>query len=621
MIKLSDFFKDNKKIVVKTTLDGLLSGVILSKYLGCEIVGYSNGGEIWLSKEIMDLCKPIYVGQYISDYMVRSVDSHMIVFDQQHLKKLRQNDNIINPNVQWGAYFKDYFYMYPFGLSLYLIALLEKEGYDISIPGINQKFESIDITIDGWYLLLSAANSLRNSRNTQYESNIIQWTLYIKSLSQFGKNTEWLINQINLYRIGEIVHQPISAFLETFDFTEYNGTLLLGNISNPVNRSGNIEENLKRFLSLSFKFFDLEENFIRDNLFYHSIEYIPAGWDGQSSLKDFLDFINREQIFSYSFNRWPKSSNNFSCYSIKYENDYTILNKETKEFINCYIEERKKGYWGKSKDLNFLFKKCLSSIWPEEGYSLDFLGIKNPKPLLDNKYYDEYIKYYKLYFYKSDIVSPNGSYKYISIPHPKLIFSIQKNVYPVSFEIMIPKKCSSIKRFFGLQKYVSYECSFPYEDGMKIDDYIERDIADYIVPEIWEKIYIRHYSLAVWDAFLLNEARYILPVCYDYERKNIICDLEDLYIMINRYSEHYPFLPNIINTNLNSYYFLPKIHLGIHWEGLEMHRVPIHYAIITYHYWQQNKGFIKCEQFLEWIDDFHVKFTEKHEEIIIDTSI
>ncbi len=39
---LKELFAKNKNIIINTDIDGILSGALLVKYLGCQIVGFTN---------------------------------------------------------------------------------------------------------------------------------------------------------------------------------------------------------------------------------------------------------------------------------------------------------------------------------------------------------------------------------------------------------------------------------------------------------------------------------------------------------------------------------------------------------------------------------------------------
>ena len=59
---LKELFEKNKNIIINTDIDGILSGIILVKYCGCKIVGFTNSKDsVWLADGYDDLFKHIYI--------------------------------------------------------------------------------------------------------------------------------------------------------------------------------------------------------------------------------------------------------------------------------------------------------------------------------------------------------------------------------------------------------------------------------------------------------------------------------------------------------------------------------------------------------------------------------
>ena len=55
---LRELFAENKNIIINTDIDGILSGALLVKYLGCNIVGFTNSKDaVWLADDHDDLYK------------------------------------------------------------------------------------------------------------------------------------------------------------------------------------------------------------------------------------------------------------------------------------------------------------------------------------------------------------------------------------------------------------------------------------------------------------------------------------------------------------------------------------------------------------------------------------
>ena len=53
---LKELFEKNKNIVINTDIDGFLCGMILQKYYGCRVVGFSDSRDkVWLTPEVNDI--------------------------------------------------------------------------------------------------------------------------------------------------------------------------------------------------------------------------------------------------------------------------------------------------------------------------------------------------------------------------------------------------------------------------------------------------------------------------------------------------------------------------------------------------------------------------------------
>lgn len=58
----------NKPILINSDLDGIISGLLLKKYLNCTIVGFTNSAEtIWLQKGFTDFKNACFVDMYVTN--------------------------------------------------------------------------------------------------------------------------------------------------------------------------------------------------------------------------------------------------------------------------------------------------------------------------------------------------------------------------------------------------------------------------------------------------------------------------------------------------------------------------------------------------------------------------
>ena len=101
-MRLSEFFEraNTKNIVINSDIDGFLSGMILQKYYGCEIVGFSNSNNaIWLSPEIHSIYEPVYIDIFVNHPNVFCIDQHIVAYDDAHLARIALDGTKMNPNI------------------------------------------------------------------------------------------------------------------------------------------------------------------------------------------------------------------------------------------------------------------------------------------------------------------------------------------------------------------------------------------------------------------------------------------------------------------------------------------------------------------------------------------
>lgn len=144
---LKELFENNKNIVINTDIDGFLCGMVLQKYYDCKIVGFSNSREtVWLTPDVTDIDKPIYIDLYVARPDVICIEQHIIAYDRAHHEEIKAYGTKINPNLERERTFvgdmqSDYYHKYPFGTIHYLIALMEREGIKVELPNLGQLWD------------------------------------------------------------------------------------------------------------------------------------------------------------------------------------------------------------------------------------------------------------------------------------------------------------------------------------------------------------------------------------------------------------------------------------------------------------------------------------------------
>ena len=192
-MRLSEIFSKNKNIVINSDIDGILSGIILNKYYGCEIVGFSNSKEaVWLKPGI-GVYDPVYIDLYVVNPDVICIEQHIIATDANHLQQLKNLGTKLNPNLDRGKVFTDdYYHKYPFGTVHYLITLMEEEGIKVDLPNLDEVITApngTSITIG--QLILRADDALYSSLGP-YADNAQDWWNWLVRKSNHAASVQLL---------------------------------------------------------------------------------------------------------------------------------------------------------------------------------------------------------------------------------------------------------------------------------------------------------------------------------------------------------------------------------------------------------------------------------------------
>ncbi|MBQ7765965.1 MAG: hypothetical protein IJ397_03870 [Lachnospiraceae bacterium] len=189
-MKLSDFFKkaNTKNIVINTDIDGFLSGMILQKYYGCKVVGFSDSDEyIWLSPEIKSIDEPVYIDIFINKPEVYSIDQHIIAYDATYIENFLSWGTKMNPNLDIvkTTYKKDYTHKFPFGTVHYLIALMKQDGIDVEFNDLATAHsvkgkDGVEYHICPGQVILRADDALHTTL-AAYKVNASKWWEKLKA--------------------------------------------------------------------------------------------------------------------------------------------------------------------------------------------------------------------------------------------------------------------------------------------------------------------------------------------------------------------------------------------------------------------------------------------------------
>lgn len=206
----------NKKCIINADLDGILSGMLLHKFLGWEVVGFSSCSgkptdEIWVMDRTVDIGKCVYIDLPVALKSIDIIDQHFISFDEGGVDRYKNCNNKLNPNVMRKRHYSkgDYCKKYPFGTVHFILALLESIGVitedvlpDIQVSGIS----ALDI-------LLRADGVIANT--STYTNNCIDWCDW---LIQVGGTTT--------NKIFSTVKNDYTSMLDTVPLVEQKLNLL-----------------------------------------------------------------------------------------------------------------------------------------------------------------------------------------------------------------------------------------------------------------------------------------------------------------------------------------------------------------------------------------------------------
>jgi hypothetical protein len=310
-------FKDNK-LIINSDIDGVLSGLILSNYANCEIVGFSNSDNtVWIDEtKVKSIYDATYIDMFVANSNVKCIDQHIVSVNESQHQLLKLNPNKLNPNFDNPRFHvpnNSYFNKYPFGTVHYIIALLEAEKSILSIDFM-KKIGDINF-ID---LLLRADDAMKTSVDSAYVANAAIWWKWLYEKSNRSKNMNILIqylNNLNKFSV-ELIKNNTTKLLKnphTFGCESPDG-----GYKSIIDKNGNLLSNVVDYINFLSNASGL-------NCFNTNLKLTPfVGIAKRTSLNHLQirelienNSINGDEIFSYAFVRSAIKGDNFS---------YTVMN-------------------------------------------------------------------------------------------------------------------------------------------------------------------------------------------------------------------------------------------------------------------------------------------------------
>ncbi len=303
---LKSLFSQNPNIIINTDIDGFLSGMILQKYYGCKIVGFSNSKEtIWVTPEVGSIYDPIYIDLYVNRPDVICIEQHIISYDKFHHDRIVQMGTKINPNLERKRTFvgdmeSDYYHKYPFGTVHYLMSLMAKENIHVKFNKLDKEF-SFDIngrnynTCPGQVML--RADDALYSTLSPYRANALDWW-------------EWLDPSHDSPAINEI-----REYIETCDIakaSDYKKAIgdffkalgcdgIDGAFRNITNEQGLLLDKVKKYNEIVSRIMGMElvvpEKYVVHKGKY-IIQFCRPGYD--------MKVLEADNLYSYAFIFGPR---------------------------------------------------------------------------------------------------------------------------------------------------------------------------------------------------------------------------------------------------------------------------------------------------------------------------
>ena len=302
----------NKPILINSDLDGIMSGLLLQKYMNCKVVGFTNSAEaIWLHNDFTDFEDVCFVDMFVADPEIICIDQHIVSVNEKHYQKLKNNKKKINPNLINPRFLlptSSYKLKYPFGTVHFIIALLEK--MDIKMDAIlTEKNPHKLCCID---FILRADDTMKTTVDSKYMDNANDWWKWLKEISNNGQTTKNFINYLEnttpkkgkelKRRIGDVLKKD-PYYCDSSD----------GGIDNITNEDGFLKTSAISYFKLiaklmNIEIFDTESSFKK---FTGITKRMSLNNNQREELIN-SNTIDGEKLFSYAFVRTIGRAENFS---------------------------------------------------------------------------------------------------------------------------------------------------------------------------------------------------------------------------------------------------------------------------------------------------------------------
>lgn len=311
---LRELFANNPNIIINTDIDGILSGVLLVKYLGCKIVGFSNSQDkVWLADGYDDLYKHVYIDMFVTDDRALCVDQHIVAINAEHQQRIIQSGTKYSPQIEGNRIFtkKDFENKYPFGTTQYIIASLEEEGITVDLPPLDTPVPNSTIKVGD---LIHRADDAMRSTLYNYVPNSKNWWKWLKEKSGDAQSISDLIDyllsipKMTGYKmdkkdagmkkyVDDIKKNTGKYFKDTFSCSKDDG-----DFKDITDESGNVLNKFQQYVSAIGNIMNCQGVVIPNHYKTHSGKAYRTRWLDffeEDFLRDYTFFGHK--IFSYAF--------------------------------------------------------------------------------------------------------------------------------------------------------------------------------------------------------------------------------------------------------------------------------------------------------------------------------
>ena len=281
---------------------------------------------------------------FVTDDKTTCIDQHIVALDDNHIKKIvslgykynPQHDDKDNLRTFTKEGFKN---KYPFGTLQYLIAQLESEGIEITLPDLNTPVPNSGIKIGD---IIHRADDAMKTSLYAYENNAKFWWKWLEKkapgrnikvmstyLEQLGKDSDAIVDSIPIvdgkkrkkHKKSEYTAkrkekvEDIKKKTKEYFKSEFQCKTSDGGFNNITDKNNNLLPNIEKYIKTIFALLDINDISIPTHYNVHKGVACRTRW--LDIFKD--DFLKNyticgHKIFSYAFIYGPDNDGqtNFS---------------------------------------------------------------------------------------------------------------------------------------------------------------------------------------------------------------------------------------------------------------------------------------------------------------------